>query len=88
MNNLKIAGVALMLCISSAAYAQQNSNAPVNSGAQSAQEAQPGRAGQTIDTPAAQGATGNQPDTLMDKRANALAPKGASSPGRTGAVKQ
>jgi hypothetical protein len=34
------------------------------------------------------GAPGNKPGTLMDKRANALSPQGASGPGRTGEVKQ
>lgn len=87
MNTLKMAGVVLLLCVSSAAYAQQTGNAPANSGAQS-KETQPGQAGHTIDAPAAQGAPNNSPGTLMDKRANALSPSGASSPPRTGAVKQ
>jgi hypothetical protein len=88
MNTLKLAGVALALCVSSAAYSQQSGKAPANSGTPSGKEAQPGQAGKTMEAPAAQGSTGNQPGTLMDKRANALAPNGASSPAGTGAVKQ
>lgn len=92
MNTLKIAGVMLMLCMSSAAYSQQSTQqsgkAAANSGTQSGKETQPGQAGKTIDAPAAQGATSNQPGTLMDKRANALSPNGASSSAGTGAVKQ
>jgi hypothetical protein len=87
MDTLKVAGIVLVLCVSSAAYAQQTGNAPAKSGAQT-KETQPGQAGKTIDTPAAQGATNNAPGTLMDKRANALSPNGASSPARTGEVKQ
>ncbi|CAB3697129.1 hypothetical protein [Paraburkholderia rhynchosiae] len=87
MNTLKVAGVALVLCMSSAACAQQSGNAPANSGAQTGKEVQPGQAGRTVDEPAALGAPGNKPGSLMDKRANALSPEGASSP-RTGEVKQ
>ncbi|WP_027775286.1 hypothetical protein [Paraburkholderia caledonica] len=88
MNRVKVAGVALVLCGSSTVYAQQSGNAPANSGTQSGTQAQPGQAGRTVDEPAAMGAPGNKPGTLMDKRANALSPQGASGPGRTGEVKQ
>ncbi|AXF14111.1 hypothetical protein PQQ88_02615 [Paraburkholderia caledonica] len=88
MNRVKVAGVALVLCVSSTVYAQQSGNAPANSGTQSGTQAQPGQAGRTVDEPAAMGAPGNKPGTLMDKRANALSPQGASGPGRTGEVKQ
>jgi len=88
MNMVKVAGIALALCVSSAVYAQQSGNAPANSGAQTGKEAQPGQAGRTVDEPAALGAPGNKPGSLMDKRANALSPQGASAPARTGEVKQ
>ncbi|MFM0751989.1 hypothetical protein [Paraburkholderia strydomiana] len=92
MSMLKVAGVALVLCVSSTVYAQQSGNAPANSGTQSGTQsgtpAQPGQAGHTVDEPAAMGAPGNKPGTLMDKRANALSPQGASGTGRTGEVKQ
>jgi hypothetical protein len=92
MNTLKFAGIALVLCMSGAAYSQQSGNAPANSGAQTGaqtgMQAQPGQAGRTVDQPAALGAPANKPGTLMDKRANALSPNGASSPTRTGEVKQ
>ncbi|RKT13876.1 hypothetical protein B0G69_7086 [Paraburkholderia sp. RAU2J] len=87
MDTLKVACAALVLCMSSAAYAQQAGKAPANSGAQT-KETQPGQAGQAIDAPAAQGTPNNSPGTLMDKRANALSPNGASSSARTGTVKQ
>ena len=88
MNTLKVAGVALVLCVSSTVYAQQSGNALANSNTQSGTQPQPGQAGRTVEEPAAIGAPGNKPGTLMDKRANALSPKGASGSDRTGEVKQ
>jgi len=88
MNTLNVTGVALLLCVSGTAYAQQSGNAPANSGTQSGTQGQPGKAESTGGEPAALGGPGNKPGTLMDKRANALSPQGASGPGRTGEVKQ
>lgn len=88
MRTFKVAGIALIACMSSVAYSQQSGNAPANSGTQSGKQVQPGQAGQAVDKPADIGAPGNKPGTLMDKRANAMSPEGASAPPRTGEVKQ
>jgi hypothetical protein len=64
---------------------------PERSGAPSGNAAtseHPGQSGKRMDDKAAQGSQGNQPDTLMDKRAKAMSPDGASSPGQTGKVSQ
>ncbi|WP_025601056.1 hypothetical protein [Burkholderia sp. WSM2230] len=88
MRALKVAGTALVLCMTSVAYSQQSGNAPANSGTQNGPQVQPGSAGQTVDKPAGLGTPGNKPGSLMDKRANALSPEGASGASRTGEVKQ
>lgn len=88
MRALKVAGVACIVCVTSVAYSQQSGNAPANSGTQSGQQVQPGPAGQAVDKPAGLGTPGNKPGSLMEKRANALSPEGASGPSRTGEVKQ
>ncbi|HYS67482.1 MAG TPA: hypothetical protein VEN30_27220 [Paraburkholderia sp.] len=49
---------------------------------------QPGEAGHQMQNEAAKGVHGNASGTLMDKRAKAMSPEGASAPGETGQVKQ
>jgi hypothetical protein len=88
MNIVKTTGIVLALAVSSAAFPQQSGNAPENGGAQTGTQTQPGQAGQNMNAPAAQGTPGNQSGSLMDKRANALSPNSASSPARTGEIKQ
>ena len=82
MRALKVAGIALVLGMTSVAYSQQSGNAPANSGTQTGKQVQPGQAGQAANKPAELGAPGNKPGSLMDKRANAMSPEGASAPSR------
>jgi hypothetical protein len=85
---MKLLACAAAIAVSAGtlSQAQEPGNAP--SPGSSATTEQPGRSGQRINEPAAQGSQGNKADTLMDKRAKAMSPQGASTPGKTGEVRQ
>ncbi|MFP3557250.1 hypothetical protein [Paraburkholderia hospita] len=78
--------VALSIIAGTHLGAQERSNAPSAGNATTTE--QPGRAVERMNDTAAQGSQVNKPDTLMDKRAKAMSPQGASTPGKTGRVSQ
>jgi opacity protein-like surface antigen len=78
-----IAGVSF--AAASSAQTQQQERQPAASGGNAIDS---GTANKKMDEEGNKGNPGNQSGTLMDKRSKAMSPSGASSPGRSGEVRQ
>jgi hypothetical protein len=85
MNMIRIASGAIAIAASVCAFAQGGTD---KSTTQAQPREEPGKAGQQMQEEAGKGVHGNASGTLMDKRAKAMSPEGASASSETAPIKQ